>query len=97
MFTIIQKSSKSQIGDVIRFLYAKGNPSTEIPEEPNLLMVLMLYREHQVNQEHQVASWSSGAHLALKSGGPWLCQVDVESLGKAISSREYLAIGSILK
>ena len=36
-----------------------------------------------------VASWSSGRHLALGSGGPgfesWLCQVDVESLGKALS------------
>ena len=36
-----------------------------------------------------VASWSSGRHLALGSRGPgfesWLCQVDVESLGKAFS------------
>ena len=35
-----------------------------------------------------VASWSSGRHLTLGSGGPgfesWLCQVDVESLGKAL-------------
>ena len=35
-----------------------------------------------------LALWSSGRHLALGSGGPgfesWLCQVDVESLGKAI-------------
>ena len=35
-----------------------------------------------------VVLWSSGRHLASGSGGPgfesWLCQVDVESLGKAL-------------
>ena len=35
-----------------------------------------------------LASWSSGRHMALGSGGPgfesWLCQVDVESLRKAL-------------
>ena len=35
-----------------------------------------------------VALWSSGRHLASRSGNPgfesWLCQVDVESLGKAL-------------
>ena len=35
-----------------------------------------------------VALWSSGRHLASGSEGPrfesWLCQVDVESLGKAL-------------
>ena len=35
-----------------------------------------------------VASWSNGRHLDLGSGGSgfksWLCQVDVESLGKAL-------------
>ena len=35
-----------------------------------------------------VTLWSSGRHLALGSGGPgfesWLCQVNIESLGKAL-------------
>ena len=35
-----------------------------------------------------VASWSRGKHLTLGSGGPgfesWMCQLDVESLGKAL-------------
>ena len=35
-----------------------------------------------------VALWSSVRHLASGSGGPgfesWLCQVDIESLGKAL-------------
>ena len=56
-----------------------------------------------------VASWSSGRHLVLGSGGPgfksWLCQFDVESLGKALymhfltplmCTNEYPTIDSIL-
>ena len=35
-----------------------------------------------------IALWSSGRHLTSGSEGPgfesWLCQVDVESLGKAL-------------
>ena len=59
---------------------------------------------------HNVASWSSGRHLALGSGDPGfkscLCQVDVESLGKALymhfltrlmCKNEYPTIGSILE
>ena len=47
-------------------------------------------RETWIEEEEKkdVALWSSGRHLALGSGGLgfeyWLCQVDVESLGKAL-------------
>ena len=38
--------------------------------------------------EYLVALWSSGRHLVSGSEGPgfksWLCQVDVESLGKTL-------------
>ena len=46
-------------------------------------MMMKLYADNE-----DVAMWSSGRHLALESGGPgfesWLCQVDVESLEKAL-------------
>ena len=45
-----------------------------------------------------MALWSSGSYLAWGSGDPrfesWLCQVDVESLGKALN--EYPTLGSLL-
>ena len=57
-----------------------------------------------------LASWSSGSNLALGSGGPgfksWLCQVQDESLGKALNmyfftplmcKNEHPTIGSILE
>ena len=43
---------------------------------------------HRTVSTESVALWSSGRHLASGSEGPgfesWLCQVDVESLGKAL-------------
>ena len=44
--------------------------------------------ENECNERQRVALWSSGRHLASGSEGlgfeSWLCQVDVESLGKAL-------------